>query len=134
MNLKQPVSRGARALCKTGLIGLTGLVGACGGGGNESGPPDSVIASPAEIRVSGGADACVWGVGPTVFVYGGQPPYTLYNSAPLAMVLDRQYLSESGDGFQIAFTNGICLDQIPVTIEDSVGRVIAVPVTNEVGR
>jgi len=109
---------------------LVGLLGACGGGGNESGLWDSVLASPASVTVTGNATSCAWGRGPTVFVYGGQPPYRLFNSAPMAMWLDRPYLNDSGDGFTVTFVNGVCMDQIPITVEDAMGRVIAVPITN----
>ena len=106
---------------------------ACGGGGNESGPPDSIVASPSSVTINGGPNSCAVGLGPTVFLYGGQPPYTLTNSAPQAMQLDVTQVQESGQGFTVRFINGICLDQIPITVEDGMGRVLPIPMTNKVG-
>jgi len=108
---------------------------ACGGGGNESGPPDALLASPTAVTVSGppGSQTCYSGTGPTVFVYGGQPPYKLANSAPPAMTLDKAVLNNSGDGVVITFINGTCLSTIPITVEDAMGRVLSVPVSNTPG-
>jgi hypothetical protein len=73
------------------------------------------------------------GEGPTVHLYGGRPPYRLRNSVPSAIVLDRTEVQDSGDGFVIYFTNGICVDGMPITVEDSVGNLATVMVTNRPG-
>lgn len=103
---------------------------ACGGGGNESGQPDVLQASPAQVTITGGQDACAAGVGPTVFLYGGTPPYKLKNSVPTAMTLDKSVVQDSGQGFTPTFT-GQCLDNLPVSVEDDMGRVIEVYFTNQ---
>lgn len=123
---------------KTSFIRLTacGLVAtalaACGGGGNESGPPDAVEASPTSITVKGSATACTSGEAGRVSVYGGSPPYKLKNSAPAAMTIDKSTVQNSGDDFTVTF-NGTCMDNMPVTIEDSMGRLLAVPMSNKLG-
>lgn len=118
---------------RAGLAACVAALAGCGGGGNESGPPDSLYAAPANITVTGPQGACAVGAGPTVFVYGGQPPYKLDNSMPEGMQLDKQTVTDSGQGFTITFINNMCMESIPVTIEDDVGRVFSVPVTNTKG-
>ncbi|WP_141287348.1 hypothetical protein [Ideonella azotifigens] len=106
---------------------------ACGGGGNESGPPDAIQASPAAVAVTGPAGACATGLGPTVYLYGGTPPYKLKNSVPMALALDKSTVGLSGQGFTVTFTNGVCLDGMPVSVEDDMGRIIEVMFTNQMG-
>jgi hypothetical protein len=110
-----------------------GLLTACGGGGNDSEPYEAVFASPAAVKATGSPSACAVGPGPTVFVYGGQPPYTLSNSAPTAMTLDRPVLGNRGDGFAVSFINGVCIEDLPVIVVDAQGQVLSVPITNELG-
>lgn len=113
----------ASAVCALGMAG-------CGGGGNESGSPDELFVSPSEVNVHGSNGVCASGVGPTVYVYGGQPPYSLTNSVPMALSLDRTQVRDSGDGFTISFINGVCVESMPITIEDRMGRLATVTVTN----
>jgi hypothetical protein len=107
------------------LIALAG----CGGGGNELGPVESIWASPEAVQV-GAKDSCFAGVGPTVHVYGGMPPYALKNSAPRGMTLDRARVDMPGEGFTLRFS-GLCLSNMPITIEDAEGRLLAVPISNQ---
>lgn len=111
-------------------LALPLLVG-CGGGGNELGPADTLQASPQAVDVSG--SNCAPGVGPTVHVYGGLPPYTLKNSVPLGMALDRTRMNNSGDGFTITFINGVCMKNMPISVEDDMGRLLDVSITNYQG-
>lgn len=108
---------------------LASGLGACGGGGNESGPPDEISVYPAAVSVSGGG-SCAVGIGPTVHVYGGQPPYELSNSVPDGMVLDKSVLTHSGEGFTVSFINGVCMDSMPIVVEDDMGRLATVTVSN----
>jgi hypothetical protein len=105
---------------------------ACGGGGNESGDPEMLFVSPAGVVVTGPAGACAVGSGPVIHVYGGQPPYDLDNSLPDGMVLSRTRLQNSGESFTITFT-GVCMEGMPITIEDDMGRLTTVTVTNREG-
>lgn len=120
------------ALACVALLTLSATLASCGGGGNESGPPDSIVVSPASVTVTGGVGACATGTGPKVYVYGGTPPYTLANSAPSAMTLDKAGLQNSGDGFTLTF-NGGCFESLPVTVQDDQGRLATVVVSNEIG-
>ncbi|MFZ5549833.1 MAG: hypothetical protein ACOZJX_14165 [Pseudomonadota bacterium] len=104
------------------------LLAGCGGGGNESGPPDVLEAQPSAVSV-GMTGECAPGPGPTVTVWGGQPPYKLTNSLPAAMTLDKSRLTYSGEGFTITFINGICMTNMPVSIEDDMGRLLHVLVS-----
>jgi hypothetical protein len=114
------------------LSAAAALVAGCGGGGNESGDPDRITVEPGELSVSGPSGACGRGVGPEVHVWGGQPPYKLTNSVPVAMVLSDTRLDNSGDGFTIEFLGG-CLDHMPITIEDDMGRLATLLVSNVPG-
>jgi hypothetical protein len=104
-------------------------VAGCGGSGNELGPAEAIWASPEAVSV-GAMGSCFVGVGPTVHVYGGTPPYALKNSAPRGMSVDRSRVNMPGDSFTLTFS-GMCLSAMPITIEDAEGRLLAVPITNK---
>lgn len=106
------------------LLALAG----CGGGGNELGPAEAIWASPEAVQV-GAVGHCFSGIGPTVHVYGGKPPYVLKNSVPRGMSLDRSRIGAPGEGFTLSFS-GLCLSEMPITIEDAEGRLLAVPISN----
>lgn len=110
------------------LLALSG----CGGGGNESGDPAVLRVEPAEFTISGAPSQCAVGTGPDIHVWGGQPPYKLTNSVPTAMGLSTSRLNNSGDGFTITFF-GTCLANMPIAIEDDMGRIVTVRVTNTLG-
>jgi hypothetical protein len=103
---------------------------ACGGGGNESGPAEMIVASPQSVVVEA-VGSCSIGLGPTVYVFGGTPPYTLRNSVPTGMVLDKSRLTNSGDGFTVTFIGGVCMNAMPISIEDEMGRLLDVSITNK---
>lgn len=113
------------------VVALSFSLLACGGGGNESGPADSIQLSIAEVEV-GAPGVCATGVGPIVHIFGGRPPYKLSNSVPLGMQLDKSSVAESGEGFTITFINGVCMKKMPITIEDNMGRIAQVVVSNGV--
>jgi hypothetical protein len=108
-------------------LALTLLAG-CGGGGNESGPPETLEASPSAVSVGPTGD-CSEGTGPNVTVWGGQPPYKLTNSVPGGMALDKSRLTYSGESFTISFINGVCMTNMPISIEDDMGRLLHVLVS-----
>jgi hypothetical protein len=130
MNLVRPRLR--HGLAAVLLTATAALVAGCGGGGSESGDPDHLTVEPGELSVSGPSGSCGSGVGPEVHVWGGQPPYQLTNSVPNEMVLSRTRLDTSGEGFTIAFLGG-CLDHMPITIEDDMGRLATLLVSNVPG-
>jgi hypothetical protein len=93
---------------------------------------DSIQLSQSDVTVTGPtATACAVGSGPNVFVYGGTPPYTVYNSLPAGMTLDKSRVQDSGDSFTISFL-GVCMQTMPITVQDSMGRLATVTVTNQV--
>ncbi|HSI48218.1 MAG TPA: hypothetical protein VLA61_08120 [Ideonella sp.] len=110
---------------------LLGTLAGCGGGGNESGPPDVIQASPAQVTVSA-VGSCAVGVGPTIFLYGGTPPYKLKNSVPTALSLDKTTVLQSGQGFTVTFIGGQCMENMPVSAEDEMGRIVEVLFTNQI--
>jgi hypothetical protein len=118
-----------KAAIGTAACAAAALAAGCGGGGNESGPADTLEISPTAVTV-GSEDNCAVGEGPVVHVYGGQPPYQLANSVPNGMQLDKTVLRYSGEGFTITFINGVCMTNMPITIEDDMGRLGYVMVTN----
>ncbi|MFZ2987576.1 hypothetical protein [Ideonella sp.] len=111
------------------------LLAACGGGGgNESGPIDEIRATPAGVSVLGAnSTVCAVGAGPTVFLYGGQPPYKLVNTWPAAMQLDRTVVPKSGEGFTVTYLNGTCFTNLPITVQDDMGRLLEVMFSNTPG-
>ena len=114
------------------LILAAATLTACGGGGNESGPPDEITASPAQFTAKGTGTECASGKGPTVFVHGGQPPYKLFNTLPLAMRLSTGEVQQSGQSFVVTLT-GRCFDAAPIRIEDAMGRLSEVVLGNQPG-
>lgn len=113
----------------TGLsAALLALLSACGGGGNELGGDETLTLSQAEVSVTA-IGTCYAGNGPTVYVYGGRPPYTLYNSLPDGMTLSNAQVSESGGSFTIQF-KGVCMASMPITVSDDMGRITSVLVTS----
>ena len=107
---------------------LLALLSACGGGGNELGGDETLTLSQAEVSVTA-IGTCYAGNGPTVYVYGGRPPYTLYNSLPDGMTLSSAQVSESGGSFTIQF-KGVCMASMPITVSDDMGRITSVLVTS----
>jgi hypothetical protein len=105
----------------------------CGGGGNELGPSDHIQLSQDALTAQGSATACATGKAPTIFVYGGQPPYTVRNSFPDGMSIDKSSVGEAGEGFTITF-KGICMQDIAVPVEDDMGRIATLLVSNELGQ
>lgn len=124
--LKTKIHGRVQTLGLAGLLAL--LLAGCGGGGNESGPSDNVVVEPSAITV-GSQGHCVAGLGPKVHVFGGTPPYKLSNSVPQGMWLDTDRLQNSGDAVTITFT-GVCLINMPVVVEDTMGHLAQVLVTN----
>lgn len=108
------------------------LVG-CGGGGDEVGPIESIQLSQDSLRVTGPAGACASG-GPaaTVRVFGGFPPYKIYNSIPGAVLIDTAVVNDSGEGFNVTFLGG-CLDNMPVTVTDEAGSIATLSLFNSPG-
>jgi len=123
-----PHLRLLRLLATGAAIAMT--LSACGGGGNESGPADRIQLSSDTITVTSSTPACPRGLGPTTYVYGGQPPYTIFNPLPQGMTIDKKSVGDAGEGFTITFL-GACMKDMAVTIEDDMGRLATLLVTAE---
>jgi hypothetical protein len=107
---------------------LAMMLSACGGGGNESGPADTIQLSEDSVTVTSQTPDCPAGPGPTTYVFGGQPPYTIYNPLPHGMTIDKTSVADAGEGFTITFL-GTCMTDLAVTIEDDMGRLATLSVT-----
>ncbi len=128
-----PLRDGVRARLRIACtVPLIAALAACGGGGNESGQKDVIQLSMDDIIATGPPGACATGTGPTVYIYGGTPPYTLTNSAKGFVTLDVYFVRDSGDGFTPTF-NGACIESLPVTVQDDMGRLATVRLTNVKG-
>jgi hypothetical protein len=112
--------------CVAALLALSG----CGGGGNESGPVDSIEVSMSNVTVTKGDGGCYVGNGPLVHVFGGTPPYRVSNPLPSGLAFSRNVVPASGDAFQINFVGGVCMTSMVVTVEDDMGRLARVTVNN----
>lgn len=114
-------------------IAAASVLAACGGGGNESGPAEQIVPSATSVDVKGPTGACARGIGPTVYLFGGTPPYRVHNPLPIGMQMDKTQVDRSGEGFTITFVNGVCMTTLSITIEDTMGRLATVQVTNQAG-
>ena len=117
-----------RAVLVTAALG-GGLLAACGGGGNESGDPELLRVFPEAATITGNGTCPNSGKGPDVFVFGGQPPYKLSNTASDAVKLSTTRLANSGDSFTFTLDGGGCLDNLPIVIEDDMGRLATFSLT-----
>lgn len=116
------------AVLMTAALGA-GLLVACGGGGNESGDPESLRVFPEGATITGNGTCPNSGKGPDVFVFGGQPPYKLSNTVSDAVKLSTNRLANSGDSFTFTLEGGGCLDNMPIVIEDDMGRLATFSLT-----
>ncbi|MEK8031079.1 hypothetical protein AACH06_09660 [Ideonella sp. DXS29W] len=112
---------------------MASLLAGCGGGGNESGPDEEIQLSSSSIEVEGPPGSCAVGYYGKVHIFGGQPPYTVNNSVPAGVLLSTDRVADSGGSFDVTFL-GQCLKGAPVTVEDDMGRLATVELTNSMGQ
>jgi hypothetical protein len=102
----------------------------CGGGGSVDDGTTALRVLPSTVTVTGGAiPVCAVGQGPEVFVFGGVPPYSIRNSVPTYVSLDKTVVGQSGEGAKLTFTGG-CLDNALIIFVDKRGLEVAVTVSN----
>jgi len=115
------------------LAAAAGLLTSCGvGGDDEAGSPTKFSVVPSSIKVTGPTGACAAGANGTVFVYGGAAPYRLSNTVPDYVTLDRTEVSHPAESFTVTFTGG-CLDPGTIAVEDSLGNLVTLTLTNAKG-
>lgn len=140
-----------KTILKTSASALTLalMMSACGGGGDEEGSLTEFSLSQTELTVAGGtaATGCRSDTLGTVtegtatfriFIYGGAAPYQVNNGNPSKIVINRLATtgepgpSEVGGGgfFTVTFAGG-CLSGPFISVEDKLGRVVFLEVTNE---
>jgi hypothetical protein len=79
--------------------------------------------------VTGKPNQCGSGYIGTVHVFGGQPPYQLYNSMPTAIQLSTGKVNDAGGRFDITFL-GTRFSGMPMTVKDDMGRIATLVLTN----
>jgi hypothetical protein len=106
------------------------LLLSCGGGGSVDDGTTPLRVQPATITVRGGtAPICATGQGPEIFVFGGVPPYTVRNTVPRSLSLDKTVVGQSGESTALTFLGG-CLENVAVIFVDKRGLEVVVSVTN----
>jgi hypothetical protein len=108
------------------------LVASCGGGGSTGDGLQPLTVNPTSVTLTGPPDICASGKGPTVFVYGGTPPYIINNPAPDRLLLSTNKINESTEGVTIS-VNGACFDTLSLTFVDSDKNYASVSVSNVKG-
>ncbi len=90
--------------------------------------------SPTDVTFHGTrTDQCAGsGISATFFIFGGNAPYTISNTAPTAFTLSRDFVSFSGGSFTVTPT-GQCFDSAAIIVRDSSGRTVTVTVSNKPG-
>jgi hypothetical protein len=115
-----------------GACAVICVLSACGGGGSLNDGQESLKVNPSTVVVSGPVGSCYSGLGPTVFVFGGNAPYTLRNSLPIGLFVDKTVLRQPGEGVTLSF-NGTCFDTLPLIVTDNEGVSASVTISNVKG-
>jgi hypothetical protein len=115
---------------------------ACGGNGGDAGAPTPFQVVPttttftAPAAASGTTSTTCFGGGTTqVFVYGGAPPYTIDNTVPAYVLVDRTSVGGPGGSFTISLlpldggATG-CLDAGSIVVKDTLNRLVVFTVNN----
>ncbi len=90
--------------------------------------------SPTSVTFQGTrTDQCAGsGISASFFIFGGNAPYTVSNTAPTAFFVSPTTVSSSGGSFTVTPT-GQCFDNAAVIVRDSSGRTVTVTVSNKLG-
>lgn len=109
-------------------------VAACGGSGDPgAGSPTGLIIRPTDAAFKGASGACpVAGGSVEVFIFGGVGPYSLYNTAPTRLTLDKVSVGSHGGSFTVT-TNGGCFEDLIIVIEDALRQQTEFTITAEEG-
>ncbi len=113
---------------------LTASISACGGGGSLYDAQGQLMVTPAKIEVKGASSTtCYSGQGPIFYIFGGKAPYTLRNSLPNGMSINKTTVYEQGGGVMVNF-NGSCITNLPIVVTDDEGVTVNVEISNVFGQ
>lgn len=100
----------------------------CGGGGSLGDGQTPLAVVPEEVVLTSRTDSCPPALGPTFYMVGGTPPFTLRNPLPQSLALDRMRVTRMDEGVVLSFKGG-CLDTIALTVIDDTGATRQIPVS-----
>ena len=98
----------------------------------STGTSPGFFITPSSLTFTGPrADQCAGSTArATFFIFGGVPPYTIFNTGLNALTVTSNDLSHSGGSFDVV-AHGICVDPgIPITVGDSAGHTTSTIVAN----
>jgi len=101
-------------------VSVTALLHACGGGGGINDGQTPLRVEPQVVTLQSGTANCLPADGPTVFVFGGVPPYTVRNTVPNQVSVSATSINKGGEGTKVRFLGG-CLQSLPLVVVDDVG-------------
>lgn len=99
---------------------------------NNANAADLVV-NPTDVTITGPDDqTCSSGVASTFFIFGGQPPYTVVQGFPGAVLISPTVVTAQGAGFTVT-TTGACVDPVTIAITDAAGHTTTVTLHNVKG-
>jgi hypothetical protein len=99
-----------------------------------TGSSPGFFVSPTSVTFQGTrTDQCAGsGISASFFIFGGNAPYTISNTAPTAFFVSPTTVSSSGGSFTVTPT-GQCFDNAAIIVRDSSGRTVTVTASNTHG-
>jgi hypothetical protein len=98
-----------------------------------TGTSPGFFVSPTTMTFTGATTGqCANNLGGQFFIFGGNPPYTVLNSASSAFIVTDLVVLNSGDSVALR-TTGVCASNLPITVRDSAGHTATVTVSNVPG-
>jgi hypothetical protein len=131
---KQVLSMKSTAMNKFAvLLATAALLTSCGvGGDDEAGGPTEFSIVPSSIDVTGPTGLCAVGTAGEVFIFGGVAPYKIKNTVPGFVSVNKTEVTHRGESFTVTFIAG-CLDPGNIAVEDALGNVLTLTLTNKEG-
>lgn len=104
------------------------LLTSCGGGGDEAGARDTAFSIVPDTVTVTGNGACPsappGGYVVEVFIHGGVAPYTIKNTFPDLIVVNKTKVDNPGESFMVGYVSGACMDPGTLAVVDSLNRVV----------
>jgi hypothetical protein len=92
-----------------------------------------LVVVPTTVTITGPDNqTCSSGVSVTYYIFGGQPPYTIRNTAPQFIAISPTVVQSAGGGFTVT-TLGGCVDPATIPVTDSAAHTVTVTLSNVVG-